>query len=204
MNTRNNNHPNYSAYERERSINLSLKYTLEGFQFSTEEEFKIAKEDYDAIQFFKDKLDMSDLPAVYKLYKRLIERNTFQTMVGYSFLRDLQNILIEDNYKTLDNLEKIHIKIMQNSTEKVEEISIEHYKNLAEDRRVKNRNSRIINILLVFTIIIMFFIALKADKTVFTQFEQDVVDKYSAWEVELSEWEEQLREKEAEINSSTE
>lgn len=183
---------------------MSLKYTLEGFQFSTEEEFKIAKEDYDAIQFFKDKLDMSDLPAVYKLYKRLIERNTFQTMVGYSFLRDLQNILIEDNYKTLDNLEKIHIKIMQNSTEKVEEISIEHYKNLAEDRRVKNRNSRIINILLVFTIIIMFFIALKADKTVFTQFEQDVVDKYSAWEVELSEWEEQLREKEAEINSSTE
>ena len=50
----------------------------------------------------------------------------------------------------------------------------------------------------------MFFIAFKADKTLFTQFEQDILDKYSAWEVELTEWEEQLREKEAEINSSTE
>jgi len=183
---------------------LSLKYTLEGFQFSQEEKYKIAKEDYDAIQFFKEKLDMSDLPAVHKLYNRLIERGNFQTMVGYSFLKELQNILLENNYKTMDSLKKIHIESIQNYAEIVEEISVEHYKNLAEDRRIKNRNSRIINIILVITIVIMFFIAFKADKTLFTQFEQDMLDKYSAWEVELTEWEEQLREKEAEINSSTE
>lgn len=182
---------------------MSVKYTLEGFQFSSEEEYKIAKEDYDAIQFFKEKLDVSNLPAVYKLYNRLIERDTFQTAVGYSFLRELQNILLEKKYKTLDDLRKIQIETIQKTSEKVEEISVEHYKNIAENRRIKNRNSRIINILLIFTIIIMFIIALRADKTVFNQFEQDMVDKYSSWEVELSEWEEQLRIREAEINSSS-
>lgn len=183
---------------------MSVKYTLEGFEFSSEEEYKIAKEDYDAIQFFKEKLDVSDLPAVHKLYKRLIERDTLQTAVGYSFLKELQNILLENEYRSLDKLEKIHIETIEQPYERVEEVSVDHYKGLAENRKIKNRNSRIINILLVFTIIIMFIIALRADKTVFVQFEQDMVDKYSAWETELTEWEEMLSKREAELNNNAE
>lgn len=188
---------------------MSVKYTLEGFQFSSEEEYKLAKEDYDAIEFFKGKADMTDFAAVHKLYNRLIDRNTFQTSLGNVFLKELQDILLENNYRTIENLKKIEVVTFTKPAESVEEIQVEYYKTLSEKRRIKNRNSRIINVILAITIIIMFAVAIKADKTVFTNFEQDLIDKYAGWEEELeekkddlSEREEQLRIREEQLNSN--
>ncbi len=174
---------------------MSSKYVINGFKFSSEEEYNIAYEDYEAISFFMEKADLSDPDSIYKLYNRLIERNTFQTIVGYSYLKDLQDKIIEAEYKTLDQLEEIPVENFIEPSENIEAVSLEHYKELSQTNKEKHVNARVINIILTIVIVIMFIIALQADKTVFTQFEQDMVDKYAAWEEELTERENQLIEK---------
>lgn len=179
-------------------------FTIGGYTFPNKEEYNIAKEDYRLIEYFKKETDLSDPSSVNKLYTRLVYRHTFQTILGYSFLKELQNILVSSNYRPHDQLEPIDVKGFVIQGESLDTIAAERYKELASQYEQKLKKSTIVNTILATTIIIMFIIALKADKTVFTQFEQDMIDKYSAWEEELVEWEERLTEMEKEIQENQE
>lgn len=183
---------------------MEKKYVVDGFEFSTESDYKMAKEELEAIIYFKDKINLSDLSNIAKLYNRILDRRTFHTPVGYSFLKDLQNRLIQSGYVKNEDVEKIFITNRNHTENQVDSLSIDHFKKIATVEKSKRRNLKIINTFLVVTILIMFLIALYSDKTVFTKFENELIDRYATWEEELNNRELELEEKEKELNNKLE
>ena len=59
--------------------------------------------------------------------------------------------------------------------------------------------SVILNVLLVLAIIAMFTITLKSDNPNVLNYEKAITNKYAAWEQELTEREQRIREKEKEL-----
>ena len=48
----------------------------------------------DGIRYLKENNDMNDANVVFKVYKKLLEKNVFKTYVGYDYLKELREFLI--------------------------------------------------------------------------------------------------------------
>jgi hypothetical protein len=141
-----------------------------------------------------------------KLYHKLTEKQAFQTIVGYEFLKELQVKLIASNTVTLENLPSISIVNGKhpNSAKEFAQLSAEQRENKLKDRadeyRIKHRNSRIINIFLVIIIAAMIIITLLNVSHITGDYEEAILNKYSSWEEELDAKEKELDEKENILN----
>lgn len=177
---------------------------VNGFIFSTNEDFRRAKEEQEAIDHFKAKIDLTNANDTLKLYNRFIEKNTFRTPVGYLFLKELQESILRSGLIKPEEMKKINY-ISQDTGKKTDineanYLPLNKYKEMVENLKIKLRNSRIINVFLLAIVIAMIIIAIYSDKTVFTNFENDVLDRYASWEEELKLKEKELQERETQLN----
>lgn len=173
------------------------EYKVAGYSFSDEHEYKEAKREADTIEYIKANTDLNDLNKATKLYHKLIERKTLKTIVGYSFLKELQERILKEGLISKENLPNIMIekddkrlKILSNSLHLDQE---KKHQEVVDNYRVKLRNLRIICFFLVAIIIAMIFISVFSDRSVFTNYENEILDKYSAWEEELDAREKALQ-----------
>jgi predicted nucleic acid-binding Zn ribbon protein len=176
---------------------------VSGFLFSTNKDYNDAKEEQEAIDYLREKSDLSNARTALKVYNKLTENRTFHTPVGYSFLKELQDIIIKSGIVKPEDLDGIYIPGRSNANNEVNMLQAEQYKVLAEKEHNRNRNSRIINIFLVGIILVMMVLAIYTDKTVFSNFENSIIDKYAGWEEELSQREQALKESEEKLNGDT-
>lgn len=174
---------------------------VNGFIFSTNEDFSRAKEEQEVIDHFKTKVDLSNPNDALKLYNRFIEKNTFLTPVGYLFLRELQESILKTGIIKPEEIQKInYISQNLNTKGEIKELDLlplNKYKEMVQNLKIKLRNSRIINMFFLVIVIAMIIIAIYSDKTVFTNFENEVIDRYAGWEEELKLKEKELEEREA-------
>lgn len=166
---------------------------VNGFLFSTSKEFNQGKSEFETITYLREKSDLSNPRTVLKLYNKLIESDTFHTMVGYVFLKELQDIIIKANIIKEEELTKIYIPTNLSYDEETTSKPVNQYKSTIKSLQTTLRNSRIINAFLVVTVIIMFILALFADKSAFTNFETDIINQYSTWQEDLKSKEEELK-----------
>ena len=166
---------------------------VDGFLFSTTKEFVQGKNEFETITYLREKSDISNPRIALKLYKKLIESDTFHTMVGYVFLKELQDIIINAKIIKEDELTKIYIPTNLSYDEETTSKPANQYKVKITNLQTTLRNSRIINLFLIATIIIMFIIALFADKSVYTNFEAELINQYSTWQEDLKLKEEELK-----------
>lgn len=174
-----------------------------GFCFMDAKEFKEAKREAESIEYIKANTDLNDRNKALKLYHKLVDRKTFKSIIGYVFLKELQNKILQDGIVTPDNLPNIIVeknaKIPKAYANTLEMEKVERHKEILENYRIRHRNARIINFFLVVIIIAMIAISLFRDRTVFVEFENQVIDKYASWEEELQERENALKEKEEQV-----
>lgn len=178
--------------------------SVNGFLFSNNKEYNDAKQEKGAIEHFKNKLDLSNPREALKLYNKILEKQSFRTPVGYLFLKELQDFIIKSEIIKIEDMQEIYIftenaNVSYNND--FDSVSLNHYKELFDTEKMRHRNSRIINIFLVIIIMAMMYIALKADKTEFSDFENKVINKYSTWEEELTTREQKLNEREEKLNA---
>jgi hypothetical protein len=168
---------------------------VNGFLFSSNKDYTQAKEEFEAIEYLKTNTDLSKPRTILKLYNKLIENNTFQTPIGYTFLKELQHDIIKSELVKPEDIEEIYIpNLMKMSGDnEYEKLSIEHYKQLAHKEHIKNRNSKIVNVFLIITIIVMIVMALYSDKTLFNEYKNNIINQYAAWEEDLKNWDEELK-----------
>ncbi len=175
---------------------------MSGFLFSTNKEYNDAKEEQEAIEYLKANSDLSNSKVVLKLYNKLNENRTFHTPVGYTFLKELQDIVLKAAIVKSEDIDDIYIPAQSNSeSEELNALSLNHFKQIAEKEHTQNRNSRIINIFLVLVIIAMIGISIYSDRTVYSDFENKVIDKYASWEEELNNKEQLLNELETKLKN---
>ncbi|MGB8453340.1 MAG: hypothetical protein WCD89_13545 [Anaerocolumna sp.] len=172
-----------------------------GYLFSTNKDYNDAEEEQESIHFLCSKTDLSNPVTALKLYNKLIENRTFHTVVAFAFLKELQETILNSGIVKAEDLEGIYIPAQIDNNE-VDILTFEKYKLQAERQKVRIRNSRIINIFLVFTILAMIIIAIYSDKTMYTNFENKVIDRYSSWEDELNNREQDLTKREEALGQS--
>ena len=72
---------------------MSEKEVMDRF---AEERHKARKES-DFVRQIRAKTDLSDAKTALKLYNKLIHENYFNTIVGYAFLEELRDTILEEN-----------------------------------------------------------------------------------------------------------
>lgn len=178
-----------------------------GYHFSDANEYKDAKREAETIEYIKANTDLNDLNKALKLYHRLVEKKTLNTIVGYGFLKELQEKIIQSGIIGNDKLPSIPIKKEEKKINgrvqlsNLEEGREKKFKTLAENYRIKLRNSRIINAFLVLIIAVMIIITLTSDRSLVVMPEEDteLVDQYAQWKEELDAREKAIEEREEAI-----
>ncbi len=68
-------------------------YKVKDYKFETEKEAKEAQSELKAVEYLRTKVDMNQPQAALEIYRQLIDQDIFHTIVGYDFLKGLQNFL---------------------------------------------------------------------------------------------------------------
>ncbi len=180
------------------------EYKVAGYIFPDAHSYKEAKREEETVEYIKANTDLNDLNKALKLYHKLVERKTLKTVVGFSFLNDLRNRILAAGIVMKENLPDIRVekpekapRVFDNVLEKEQEA---RHLALIEDYRVKLRNSRIISIFLTVIIIIMIVMAIFRDRSMYTIYENQFIDKYISWQTDLENREKALEEREKALN----
>lgn len=175
---------------------------VDGFHFSSSKEYEEAKKELESVNLLRSKAELSNPRTVLKVYSKLLESETFHTPVGYAFLKDLQGIILKSQIIKPDDLPGIYIVPISDSKEKTElnNLNLNQYKQQVKKQQTRLRNSRIINLFLVIIVIVMVIMTFYTDRTMFSNYKNQVIDQYASWEEELNNKEKELNEKELELN----
>lgn len=175
------------------------EYKLEGFLFTELNDYQEAKKEAESIEYIKANNNLDDYHQLLKLYHKMVEQNYFRTPVGYLFLKQLQNRILKEGFVGNSNLpcipvgkKKTAAKILrlkeQDKTNKQPDMTTEY--------KIRLRNSRIVSLFLLVIIIIMIFMSVYSDRTRFTEYQNQITNRYAAWEEDLNAREKALKEKE--------
>lgn len=176
---------------------------VEGFVFPSYKEAQIAQKEQVNIVAIRKKLQGADSKMTYELYCKLIEREMFKTMVGYSFLYEMRYDLMERYGYREQELPNIQLpkrmeydKVTQLNQGKLE-TKVQHL------MLVKNRMTITI-VALIVIIVGMFIIAAVNPNVGYVNTENKILNKYSVWEQELERREQAVKDKEEELNINSE
>lgn len=194
-------------------------YKVEGYEFETKEQAKIAGHEVEQVRYFKNQISMDDPDLILGLYNRLIVKEVFVTPVGIGFLRELQEYLDTIPYIKKEDILSIPVyrpELIEEEHPKEEQLIQKRARKrrrqkAQEVRRFRRRHNRDYQKLfhistffaIVFALVIvgMFLIVgLSADNVNIINYENAIVDKYEHWEEELKAREEQLDQREKELD----
>jgi hypothetical protein len=183
---------------------IEESFIIDGFQFSSSKEYDEAKKELDAINLLKSKSELSNPKTTLKVYNKLLENKTFHTPVGFAFLKDLQHIILKSQIITSKDLKGIYIAPSGDSIskEKTEfhNLTIDQYKQQVKELRTRLKNSRIITFFFAMIIIVMIIMTFYTDRTMFSEYKNELTDQYASWEEELKNREQELEIKEQELD----
>lgn len=192
--------------QREQEQQGQRDYVVSGFAFYSEKDARLAEQERQKIAYLDKRIDHTDLESVLAIYKKAVEERVFRTPVGLEYLRELQGELRAGEGELGEEIPPI--PLWTNFADIREKTSparrrIQPMK-AAEGRNTTFRLSLIMNIVMVVAIVAMFIITLNSDQPNILNYERNLQNKYAAWEQELTQREQAVREKERELHIDTE
>lgn len=174
------------------------EYIVDGFLFFSAEDAAAAREELKKAKYLKRHLDDQSAETVLELYRKALEDRAFQTPVGLAFVNELRERLIEEGVEEFD-IEPIPVYYdvtlnkMREGPVKAEE----------KDETPRKGTGRLglsiaLNVILGILVAGMFYVAMTGNNPNILNYENAIVNKYAAWEQELTAREQAVREKEQE------
>lgn len=170
-----------------------------GFVFSSYQEAQIAIREQKNVETIKARTDLSDAHVVFDLYQKLIERKMFQTMIGYSFLYELRQLLTQE-FEYLDSDLPSIVLPKRMEYDKVGALNQGVLDSKVQRLLVVKKRLTVTVVILLVMIVLMFVITALNPNVGYVNTENKILNKYSAWQEELEQRERVVREKEAELN----
>ena len=165
---------------------------VEGYLFMNEGDAELARQEKKKIEYLKQHINYSSTESVLRIYKKAIAERIFKTPVGH----DLQSGQIaEEEVPPVVLFTTYNMRMRQSYSPARQRVKAEE-----EKKAHWPVISLIANLILVLAIIAMFTITLKSDNPNILNYEKNLVNRYAAWEQELREREQVVREKEKELN----
>lgn len=180
-----------------------------GFLFFTRKDAQLAEVEVKKMEYLEARIDYSRPDSVLAVYVKTIQERVFRTPVGLQYLSGLREFLLERPEVDPDEVPEIPLYITFAGDLRNQEHPVRDrlaFSERKEQGREKTRFfiSVIVNVLLALAVISMFTIALKSDHPNILNYERAVTNKYAAWEQELTEREQRIREKERELRIEVE
>lgn len=188
---------------KKKSQLIVYNYQVDGFLFQTKEDYEKAVKEQESVKYIRANTDFTKFQMVYKLYHKLLEKNAFETIIGYTFLEELRTILLERNLISEEKIPGIPIRVKERILHeplKHEKIIDNKYKQLYEDLKTKRFTSRIVNVFLVGIIMAMLVIFMNSTHATNERVEAEFENKYATWQQELEQKQDELDQREKELN----
>lgn len=181
-------------------------FCVGGYRFGSAEDAKLAELELKKSLYFEEKLNGRSTQNILSVYDKIIDEKVFSTPVGWEYLRSLQEKLHMAGVPE-ERIRPLPMYVVFAHKEEAESSVFERIRPTRKKSRDK-RNLQIslmVNVFLAILVIAMFFITLTGDNPNIINYKNAITNQYAAWEQELTEREQKLREKEAEIlNTSIE
>lgn len=198
---------------------------VEGFAFASQEAASLAQREAESIQYVKSQMNMKSPRMALEVYRKLTQEEVFETPVGIAFLKELRDYLlaqpeIQEELAPVQTqkmgavlagrqagemeMASLYDDKLRQAKERVR--SMEQKKKQAEQNLNKKKNSLrfslFFNLFLILVVVGMVSITLVDDNPNILNYEEKILDKYSAWESELDEREQELKKREQSLKES--
>lgn len=179
------------------------------YLFTNKVDAQQALKEQEKINKIKEKLNNGyDVHLLYNVYNKCIETRTFRTPIGYDFLKDMRRALTDSDSVDSDILpipmyttfEHSADNAMERTMKFREETRQSQYKKKKDLNEAKFKWSLFVNVVLLIVVGIMFYITTTGSNPNILNYENAIINKYSDWSDELTERENLIREKEAQLN----
>lgn len=174
---------------------------VEGYAFLTPADAEIARREVETIEYIESNMTYTNMSKIMQLYDRALDTKMFVTPIGWNYLSKLRDILIENGYV---EAEIRSIPIYNVFSRDGENTSI---KQKITAPRVQNNQYRgklvvciAVIVILICTIIGMFYISMASDTPNMINYRNAIVNEYAQWEQEIKDREDVVRQKEKELN----
>lgn len=174
---------------------------VDGYRFTSEEDAKMARDELQRVNYISEKMSADDPKSILLIYNKSIQSGIFTTPVGLDFLKSVQSYLKKSAVIPDEEILDIPVKI--NYTDALILKQNKRYDSLnVKEKSYKNqfRFSLVTNLILIFMVIAMFVIALKADNPNILNYKTAILNEYAEWEQNLKDREQAVREKERELD----
>lgn len=189
---------------------MAEKYEMDGYIFRNGKDYERAKKEKETIAYLSANTDLTDMKAVYQIYKRSVDKGSFQTIFGLNYLEDLRKRLLGSGTVTEDLLDPIPVgKIVSTVPGQPMTVEERKFKELQEAYEKAQGGKIIKNFLIAVLLVIvgvMLFTSYQSQYSIFTFFSDykeemrgEIVDEYESWERELEEREASLEKREKEL-----
>ena len=165
------------------------KRELDGYEFLNKRDFVKAGKEKEIVEQMKGSVNWKNPSVAYKLYNKILDKNSFSTIIGIDFLKELREIIVQTGINTEEGLRPIPVK--------KQEVKVDEYQALYEESKTSNRIKLIIILFLSLMIVGMLGVSYFTPYNVFSDYEKKIENQYSVWEEELKEREALLDEREA-------
>lgn len=184
--------------------NMRKEFTVNGFTFGSPTDVELAKNELATVKYIDKKIENRSADTVLSVYQGAIERKMFRTPVGYSYMHDLQKRMValgmkKDQIPGVPLYQVYNNQIAEDVKHSDRDVTVSKKKK-RDALKVKNRNLTIAVIVMAVIIIALFAISLNASAPNILNYRNNIQNEYAAWEEELTERENAVREKERELN----
>lgn len=178
---------------------MEKNQSVNGYCFASKEDAALAMQEKEKAAYLERHMDYRMPCNVLAIYQKAIDSRTFRTPVGMDYLKKLQSYLeksvVRDDVPDIPVYEKY---VLPKEREPIEARQRVYYDPTKELRK-KYKISLLWNMFLVFLVLAMFVITLKGENPNIINYKNAVTNEYAAWEQELSERENAVRQKEKEL-----
>lgn len=173
-----------------------MAFRIGEFEFETKEEAEQARKEEEAVAYVRRNLDWEDREAVEKLYRQLQENDTFGTVIGRELLEELRQAVKGDgNQMSAQEKRKTRPgrtapegkgKVFGRKRKEKKIRSLQEYRRLAHFFGFTS----LVMLLIIFG---MFAVNITSHNPTILDYQQKLIDRYAAWDMELTEREEELK-----------
>lgn len=204
---------------------MADRIELDGYSFDKDMGLEAQKEEK-AIDYLTKQLDMNKPETVLKVYKQIISQKLFHTMVGYNFLKGLQNYLNANPEMKKEEIASIEIDSVEESMAAINASRQKRGEGAiltvvgapgetqakdstkaasADGGKYKKRSTlfMISTIILALCVIAMFAITLTARVPTVLNYRSMLNNQYELMVKDLEQREQSVREREQKLNSQT-
>ncbi len=171
-----------------------------GFLFQNETDASLARIEIQKIEYIEARMDYSNSESIRYVYEKAIQEKLFRTPIGMCYLKQLRDYLLSQPGISPEMLSEITLDAVFDEV-KVRRKKEKSAAQVAREEKAKSRFaiSVVLNVLLICAIIAMFTISFNSANPNIFNYEQALLDKYATWEQELTQREQNVREREREL-----